>query len=70
MVPLAPPIEKSRRRWTPPLLTGSSPVLTTQKQIMYYIDIAGRLIYEMCNMKSEITGFDDDGLFHIILLWE
>ena len=49
---------------------GSNPFLTTQKQIMYYIDIAGRLIYEMCNMKSEITGFDDDGLFHIILLWE
>lgn len=41
-----------------------------KKQIMYYIDINGRLIYEMCNMKSEITGFDDDGLFHIILLWE
>ena len=53
--------------WT---ITVSIPVLTTQKQIMYYIDIAGRLIYEMCNMKSEITGFDDDGLFHIILLWE
>ena len=52
------------------MTAGSNPVLTTQKQIMYYIDIAGRLIYEMCNMKSEITGFDDDGLFHIILLWE
>ena len=37
---------------------------------MYYIDAKGRLIYEMCNMKSEITGFDSDGLFHVLLLWE
>ncbi len=37
---------------------------------MYYIDTKGRLIYEMCNMKSEINGFDDDGLFNVILLWE
>jgi hypothetical protein len=35
---------------------------------MYYIDNKGRLIYEMCNMKSEITGFDDDGLLHVVLL--
>jgi hypothetical protein len=37
---------------------------------MYYIDDKGRLIYEMYNMKSEITGFDEDGLFCVTLLWE
>lgn len=37
---------------------------------MYYIDVKGRLIYEMCNMKSEITGFDERGDFHVVLLWE
>ena len=38
---------------------------------MYYIDNKGRLIYEMYNMKSEITGFDtEDGLFCVTLLWE
>jgi hypothetical protein len=50
------------------IVAGSSPVLTTKIKIMYYIDNKGRLIYEMCNMKSEITGFDEDGLFHVVLL--
>jgi hypothetical protein len=37
---------------------------------MYYIDEKGRLIYESCGMKSEVIGFDSDGQFNIILLWE
>ncbi len=36
---------------------------------MYYVDKEGRLIYEMCGMKSEINGFDDDGFFNVTLLW-
>ena len=40
----------------------------------YYIDSLGRLIYESCNMKSEIVGVEfiqeDYILFKIELLWE
>jgi hypothetical protein len=50
--------------------TGSIPVLTTNIINMYYIDEKGRLIYESCGMKSEVIGFDYDGQFNIILLWE
>ena len=51
-------------------ITGSNPVLTTNIINMYYIDEKGRLIYESYGMKSEVIGFDDDGQFNIILLWE
>jgi hypothetical protein len=44
--------------------------LTTNIINMYYIDEKGRLIYESCGMKSEVIGFDYDGQFNIILLWE
>ncbi len=37
---------------------------------MYYIDEKGRLIYDSCGMKSEVSGFDGDGQFNVILLWE
>lgn len=36
---------------------------------MYYINADGQLIYEMCGMKSIITGFDDDGFFNVSLIW-
>jgi hypothetical protein len=38
--------------------------------ISYYIDEKGRLIYESHGMKSEVTGFDNEGEFTIKLLWE
>lgn len=36
---------------------------------MYYIDEKGRLVYEMCGMKSEIVGFDSNGQFEVVLIW-
>jgi hypothetical protein len=40
----------------------------------YYIDQFGRLVYESCNMKSEIIGVEyiqeNYMLFMIQLLWE
>ena len=51
-------------------ITGSNPVLTTKIINMYYIDEKGRLIYESCGMKSEVIGFDYDGYFDVMLLWE
>ncbi len=38
--------------------------------ISYYIDEKGRIIYEAHGMKSEVTGFDNEGGFTIKLLWE
>ena len=38
--------------------------------IYYYIDEKGRIIYESHGMKSEVTGFDNEGEFTIKLLWE
>jgi len=37
---------------------------------MLYIDAKGRLIYEMCGMKSHITGIEDGEFFILLLLWE
>lgn len=36
---------------------------------MIYIDENGLLIYESCNMRSEIVGVESEGFFKLELIW-